>query len=95
MFPYFRKFGDCASPIFSRIIALRPSHTTTQSPAPSLIFSMAHPCNLPHSYAAADHVMIVFLQPFYLTFDRESHGVRRLGPFKSNLNWNLHSDLSS
>ena len=48
-----------------------------------------------HSYAATDDVMIVFLQPFYLTFDRGSHGVRRLGPFKSNLNWDLHSGLSS
>ena len=48
-----------------------------------------------NSYAATDDMMIVFLQSFYLTFDRRSHGVRRLGPFKSHLNWNLHSDLSS
>lgn len=48
-----------------------------------------------HSYAATDDMMIVFLQPFYLTLDHGSHSVRRLGSFKSHLNWDLHSGLSS
>jgi hypothetical protein len=47
-----------------------------------------------YGYAATDDMMIVFLQPFYFTFDRGSHSIRRLGAFKSDLNWNLHGGLS-
>jgi hypothetical protein len=48
-----------------------------------------------HGYTATGDMMIVFLQPLYLTLDHGSHSVRSLGPFKSYLNWDLHSDLSS
>ena len=39
-----------------------------------------------HSYAATDDVMIVFLQPFYLTLDYGAHSFRRLGSFERHLN---------
>ena len=47
-----------------------------------------------YSYAASDDVAIVLFQPLYFTFDRNAHGVRRIGSFKSHLQWDLHDDLS-
>jgi hypothetical protein len=47
-----------------------------------------------HSHAASNDVMIVLFQPVYFTLNRNAHGLRRLGSFKSQLQRNLHNDLS-
>ena len=47
-----------------------------------------------YSYAASNDMAIVLFQPLYFTFDRNAHGLRRIGSFKSHLQWNLHDNLS-
>lgn len=47
-----------------------------------------------YSYAASNDVTIVVFQPLYFTFDRNAHGLRRIGSFKSHLQWGLHDNLS-
>ena len=47
-----------------------------------------------YSYAASNDVTIVLFQPLYFMFDRNAHGVRRIGSFKSHLQWDLHDNLS-
>ena len=38
-----------------------------------------------YSYATSNDVAIVLFQPRYLAFDRNAHGLRRIGSFKSHL----------
>jgi hypothetical protein len=47
-----------------------------------------------YSYAASNDMAIVLFQPLYFTFDRNAHGLRRIGSFKSHLQWDLHDNLS-
>jgi hypothetical protein len=47
-----------------------------------------------HRYAASNDVAIVLFQPLHFTFDRSAHSVRRIGSFKSHLQWDLHDDPS-
>jgi len=47
-----------------------------------------------HSYAASNDVAIVVFQPLYFALDRSARRLRRIAPFKSHLQWDLHDDLS-
>ena len=47
-----------------------------------------------HCHVASNNVAIVLFQPLYFAFDRSAHGVRRIGSFKSHLQWDLHDNLS-
>ncbi len=48
-----------------------------------------------HSYAASNDVVIVLLQPVYFMFNRNTHSLRWVHSFKSQLQWDLHDDLSA
>jgi hypothetical protein len=43
-----------------------------------------------YSDAASNDMAIALFQPLYFTFDRNAHGLRRIGSFKSHLQWDLH-----
>src|SRR5271169_3645007 len=47
-----------------------------------------------HSYVASNDVAIVLFQPLHFAFDRSARRLRRIAPFKSHLQWDLHDDLS-
>ena len=46
------------------------------------------------SDAASNDVAIVLFQPLYFAFDGNAHSLRRIGSFKSQLQRDLHDDLS-
>ena len=47
-----------------------------------------------HCHVASNNVAIVLFQPLYFAFDRSARRLRRIAPFKSHLQWDLHVDLS-
>ena len=47
-----------------------------------------------HSYVASNDVAIVLFQPLPFAFDRSASRLRRIAPFKSHLQWDLHDNLS-
>ena len=47
-----------------------------------------------HSYVASNDVAIVLLQPLHFMCDRSANRLRRIGTLKSDLQRNLHRDLS-
>jgi hypothetical protein len=48
-----------------------------------------------HNYAASNDVVIVLFQPVYFMFNRNTHSLRWIHSFKSQLQWDLHDDLSA
>jgi hypothetical protein len=47
-----------------------------------------------HCHVASNDVAIVLFQPLYFAFDRSARRLRRIAPFKSHLQWDLHDNLS-
>jgi hypothetical protein len=47
-----------------------------------------------HCHVASNNVAIVLFQSLYFAFDRSAHRLRRIAPFKTHLQWDLHVDLS-
>ena len=47
-----------------------------------------------YSYVASNDVVIVLFQPLHFAFDRSARRLRRIAPFKSHLQWDLHDNLS-
>jgi hypothetical protein len=48
-----------------------------------------------HCHVASNNVAIVLFQPLYFAFDRSARRLRRIAPFKTHLQWDLHVDLSA
>ena len=47
-----------------------------------------------YCYVASNDVAIVLFQPLHFAFDRSARRLRRIAPFKSHLQWDLHDNLS-
>ena len=47
-----------------------------------------------HCHVASNNVAIVLFQSLYFALDRSARRLRRIAPFKSHLQWDLHVDLS-